>query len=163
MAEHNFCRNFSLLVFRQEGPQNMSFCILFSKFCHLIFIKPVWNPTYCDTWLVTPKFMSGNILVLELLHELISTNQTGRFKSVQYPKHESRNEVVWIFCIWVTKSIGLGLAWISMPKLPHNDKWEIYSDDKIWSSFLCTWISVNRTFYEITVFDSLGESVQHFY
>lgn len=37
--------------------------------------------------------MSGNILLFELLPELLSTNQIGRFKSVQFPKNEFRNEV----------------------------------------------------------------------
>ena len=50
------------LAIYSEVPQIRAF---FWKFCHFIFLKPVWKQIYCDNWLSTPKFMSGKILGLD--------------------------------------------------------------------------------------------------
>ena len=73
--------------------------------------------------------MSGKIIVIELLPELLSTNQIAGFQKVQYLKYELRNEDYFLHVSH--NSIGTCLTQVSMPKLVQNDKRAIYLEDKM--------------------------------
>ena len=73
--------------------------------------------------------MSGKIVVIELLPELLSTNQIAGFQKVQYLKNELRNEDYFLYVSH--NSIGTCLTQVSMPKLVQNDKRAIYLEDKM--------------------------------
>ena len=104
----------------------MTFCKIFRKFCHFIFLETVLRENYCDTWFFEFIFLWG-----------ISQDWVG--------------VSTWFFCKWVTGKLIFGLAQWNMARSIQNYTSEKYSEHRYGQASNVYWIPINRGTYEVAV------------
>ena len=109
-----------MFIFGQKGYQNRTFSMFFGIFS---FDFPTrWKENYRDTWLPTTNSMSGKI-------PIHAPNWIVEFQKLQYLRNELRHEVDFLYMN--DNLSGLGVAQMGTHKLLQNNKWAVYSEQKI--------------------------------